>query len=110
MLVAGSGLAALGIWVGGRRTGRTRYRPDPWALPEWLVTFSGLVAAVAMIVNVRVDPTQLFLASVTAAPPVPLLACAGILVAATPAFLAPPVPVPQPLPGRDRTSRMEVAA
>jgi energy-coupling factor transport system permease protein len=110
MLLAGSGLAALGIWVGGRRTGRTRYRPDPWALPEWLVTGSGLVAAVAMIVNVRVDPTQLFLASVTAAPPVPLLACAGILVAATPAFLAPPVPVPQPLPGRDRTSRMEVAA
>ena len=23
--------------LGGRRTGRTRYRPDPWALPELLV-------------------------------------------------------------------------
>jgi energy-coupling factor transport system permease protein len=109
MLLAGAALAGLGLWVGGRRTGRTRYRPDPWALPEWLVAGSGLVAAVAMFVDVRLDPTQLFLASVTEVPPVPLLACAGILVAALPAFVAPPVPVAQPVPAPARRVE-EVAA
>jgi energy-coupling factor transport system permease protein len=109
MLLAGAVLAGLGLWVGGRRTGRTRYRPDPWALPEWLVAGSGLVAAVAMFVDVRLDPTQLFLASVTEVPPVPLLACAGILVAALPAFVAPPVPVAQPVPAPARRVE-EVAA
>ena len=101
MLALGSTLAAAGIAVGGRRTGRTRYRPDPWVLPEWLVAGCGAVAAVAMFVNVRVAPEQLYLASVTMVPPVPLIACAGILVAVLPAFVAPPLPpvttgVPEP--------------
>jgi energy-coupling factor transport system permease protein len=109
MLLAGALLAGLGLWVGGRRTGRTRYRPDPWALPEWLVAGSGLVAAAAIFVDVRVDPTKLFLASVTEVPPVPLLACAGVLVAALPAFLAPPVPVAQAIPAPARRVE-EVAA
>ena len=109
MLLAGAVLAGLGLWVGGRRTGRTRYRPDPWALPEWLVAGSGLVAAVAMFVDIRLDPTQLFLASITELPPVPLLACAGILVAALPAFVAPPAPVAQPAPAPARRAE-EVAA
>src|ERR687890_1683169 len=36
MLVVGVLVAGTGLRLGGRRTGRTRYRPDPWALPEWL--------------------------------------------------------------------------
>ncbi|MGZ4444782.1 MAG: energy-coupling factor transporter transmembrane component T family protein [Nocardioidaceae bacterium] len=110
MLLAGSVLAALGIYVGGRRTGRSRYRPDPWALPEWLVAGSGLVAAVAMFVDVRLHPEQLVLASVTDTPPVPVLACLGILVAIVPAFLAPPLPQSRALPAADRTGRLEAAA
>lgn len=110
MLLVGSLLAALGIYVGGRRTGRTKYRPDPWALPEWLVAGSGLVAAATMFVNVHTDPAQLFLASITAIPPVPLLACAGILVAVAPAFLAPPLPVTPRLPSGQQPSRAEAAA
>ena len=51
-MLAGA-VAAGGMHFGGRRTGRTQYRPDPWALPEWLVAGSGVVAAVAMFVNVR---------------------------------------------------------
>ncbi len=95
MLVGGGLLAVLGIWVGGRRTGRTTYRPDPWALPEWLVAGSGLVAAAAMTVDVRLDPAALFLPSSTAAPTVPVLACAGILVALLPAVVAPVPPLPR---------------
>lgn len=98
MLLAGCALAAVGIAVGGRRTARTRYRPDPWALPEWLVAGCGLVAAVATFVNVSRAPEQLYLASVTMVPPVPLLACVGILVAVLPAVLAPPQPVVQTTP------------
>jgi energy-coupling factor transport system permease protein len=108
MLLAGSLLAATGIYFGGRRTGRTTYRPDPWALPEWLVAGSGLVAAVTMFVTVETDPASLVLPSITAVPPVPVLATVGILVAMLPAILAPPLP--RTTPETTRTSEMEVAA
>jgi energy-coupling factor transport system permease protein len=109
MLLAGSLLGAGGIYLGGRRTGRTTYRPDPWALPEWLVAGSGLVAAVAMFVTLATDPSSLVMASITAVPPVPLLAIVGILVAMLPAILAPPLPLPAPETSA-RTNDMEVAA
>ncbi|HLN78345.1 MAG TPA: energy-coupling factor transporter transmembrane protein EcfT [Nocardioidaceae bacterium] len=108
MLVAGSLLCAAGIYFGGRRIGRTTYRPDPWALPEWLVAGSGLTAAAAMFVNVRADPAELVLASITAVPPVPLVATFGILVAMLPAIVAPPLP--RPAAQTTRSSEMEVAA
>ena len=93
MLLMGLALAAVGLRLGGRRTGRTRYRPDPWALPEWLVTGSGVVVAATVFIDVQLAPADFFLASVTAVPPVPLLACAGILVGLLPAVLSPPQPV-----------------
>ena len=109
MLLAGCLLAAVGMFFGGRRTGRTKYRPDPWALPEWLVTGTGLTAAATMFVTVERNPTVLFLASVTQIPPVPLLACAGILVAIAPAFLAPPLPRSD-RPETAQPQQLEVAA
>src|SRR5512144_2124851 len=110
MLVAGSLLSAAGIYFGGRRIGRTTYRPDPWALPEWLVAGSGLAAAAAMFVNVRTDPAELVLASVTEVPPVPLVATFGILVAMLPAILAPPLPRPAWQTTRSSEMEEEVAA
>ena len=113
VLVAGLLATAVGIRVGGRRTGRTRYRPDPWALPEWLVAGSGVTAATAVLVDVHRAPASFFLASVTDVPPVPVLAAAGILVALLPAVAAPP-PVPAaaagPPGGRPGAARAEVAA
>jgi energy-coupling factor transport system permease protein len=94
VLAAGLVVVGLGVHVGGRRTGRTRYRPDPWALPEWLVAGSGVVAAAAVFVDVHVSPADFFLASVTDVPPVPVVAAAGILVALLPAVAAPPPPTP----------------
>jgi energy-coupling factor transport system permease protein len=110
MLVTGSVLSTAGIHVGGRGAGRTTYRPDPWALPEWLVAGSGLVAAAAMFVNIETAPSTLVLASVADVPPVPLLATTGILVAILPAVLAPPVPRPLPAGEPSRESPVEVAA
>lgn len=109
MLLLGSALGAAGLYLGGRRAGRTTYRPDPWGLPEWLVAGSGLVAATAMFLTISLDPASLVLASITAPPPVPLLAVAGILVALLPAVLAPPLPrtTAAPVP---RDASVEVAA
>ncbi len=110
MLVGGLLVSGAGLHVGGRRTARTRYRPDPWLLPEWLVAGSGAVAAAAVLVAVHLSPRDFFLASVTATPPVPLLACAGILVAVLPAFVAPPVPEPAAPTTTAAAGTIEVAA
>jgi energy-coupling factor transport system permease protein len=99
------------VLAGGRRTGRTRYRPDPWALPEWGVTLSGLAAAAGTVLQAHLAPAALVLAGPTAVPPVPVLACAGILLAALPAVLAPPPPdVVADRPGRPQDAPLEVAA
>lgn len=91
-LLVGAALSAVGLHLGGRRTGRTTYRPDPWALPEWLVAGSGVLAAVAVFVTAATDPSLLVLPSATTVPPVPVLAVLGILAALLPAILAPPLP------------------
>lgn len=109
-LLAGLLLAGGGLALGGRRTRRTRYRPDPWALPEWLVAAAGLAAGVSLFVTGAVDPSSLVLAGPLATPAVPWLAVVGVLVAAVPAFAAPPTPsysAHAPLPDREP---VEVAA
>src|SRR5690606_27730120 len=45
LLAVGLVAAGGGFVVGGRGTRRTRYRPDPWALPEWVVAGAGITAA-----------------------------------------------------------------
>ena len=54
-----------------------------------MITFDGVGVR---FVDVRLHPEDFFLASVTAVPPVPVLAVAGILVGVLPAFVAPPLP------------------
>lgn len=92
MLLVGMVLATLGLVVGGRRTGRSRYRPDPWALPEWTVAGSGVVAAASLFITGVVDPGSLLLADPLAIPSVPVVATAGVLVALLPAWSAPAPP------------------
>lgn len=110
-LLAGAALAAFGLALGGRRTGRTRYRPDPWALPEWLVAGSGLVAAAGVFVTAVTDPGALHLPGPLAVPEVPWLAVTSILVAALPAVAAPEPPRASARDvGSARQPREEVAA
>ena len=89
-LLAGCLLASCGLAVGGRRTRRSRYRPDPWALPEWVVVGSGLAAALAAFVTSVRNPSALQLAGPLVVPRVPVLALCGVLVALAPAWLTPP--------------------
>jgi energy-coupling factor transport system permease protein len=89
MAVAGV-LCGVGLAVGGRRSARTRYRPDPWRRPEWVVVASGLVALVTMMLAHVLDVPGLTVSFTPLAfPSIPLLAVVGILVAALPAVAAP---------------------
>lgn len=110
-LLLGSALAAGGLALGGRRTRRSRYRPDPWALPEWLVAGSGLTAAAGLFVTASVDPGVLHLPGPLVVPPVPWLAVCTVLLALLPAVAAPAPP--RALHGRTRSAQPdeeEVAA
>jgi len=113
LLVIGAIAGAVGLVLSGRRSIRTRYRPDPWALPEWLVTLSGVVPAVVLVVVAIHDPVSLVgPVAPPAWPTLPLLPAAAILVAGVAGFVAPPPPGsvavrPLPEPARAET---EVAA
>lgn len=81
LLVIGLVAAVGGLWLGGRRSPRTRYRPDSWGLPEWVVAGCGVVAAVTCVFGgpgVRTAPGTM--------PSLPLLPVCGVLVAVIPAF------------------------
>jgi energy-coupling factor transport system permease protein len=113
MLVIGVGTAIAGMALAGHATVRTRYRPDPWRLPEWLVGGAGVVAALLIAgaswlgadgLAAAIDPP--------AWPQLPLVGLVTALVAATPALTAPPLPVAA-RPARGATAdraTLEVAA
>jgi energy-coupling factor transport system permease protein len=90
-LVVGLLLAVSAMAVGRQRVTRTRYRPDPWALPEWLVVGAGALAAAAMITAAVRGVDGLVLAGPLVVPPVPLLPVVGILLGLAPAVAAPPL-------------------
>ena len=90
-LAVGLLLAVGAMGVGRQRVTRTRYRPDPWALPEWLVVGAGAVAAGAMITAAVRGVDGLVLAGPLVVPPVPVLPVIGILVGLAPAVAAPPL-------------------
>jgi energy-coupling factor transport system permease protein len=90
LLTTGAALVATGFVIGARRGGRTRYRPDPWRLAEWLVLASGVAAVVVLT---QATPASLFPStSPLQAPTVPVAAIVAAALAMLPAFLAPPLP------------------
>jgi energy-coupling factor transport system permease protein len=103
-LLVGIVVAATALRAAGAGVTRTRYRPDPWAGPEWLTTFAGAVAAIGTIVTsfqapATLDPAAWPLLAV----PLPPAATVGILLASLPAWLT-PVP-PRPASGSTRRQR-----
>jgi energy-coupling factor transport system permease protein len=103
LLGAGALVAAVGLAVGGRRAGRTRYRPDRWGSTEWLVSGCGVAAALAAVLAGLAWPGQLHPSTVPLEiPRLPLLPAAGLLLAAIPAWLAPPPAPSTPQPTTDR--------
>jgi energy-coupling factor transport system permease protein len=93
-LLAGGALAVGGMLVGGRKVKRTVYRPDPWRLPEWLVSCSGVVAAIVVIVTLQMDPARAEPSlNPLRWPTLPLGPVLGILIATVPLLAAPPTTV-----------------
>ncbi|MDQ1713387.1 MAG: energy-coupling factor transport system permease protein [Frankiaceae bacterium] len=86
------------VVTGSKRSGRSRYRPDVWRWPEWAVVAAGLVPPFALVVAGRLAGDPLHPSTnPLAAPTVPLLAVAGVLVALLPAFVAPRPPSSLPV-------------
>ena len=94
MLALGALVAVTGVFLAGRSSVRTRYRPDPWRLPEWLVCAAGIGTALAFAgagwagvagMDTSTDPP--------AWPTLPLLALAAVALAATPAWTSPRLPI-----------------
>jgi energy-coupling factor transport system permease protein len=93
MLGVGLVAATAGLRLSGRRTRRTRYRPDPWRTAEWLVAGSGVAAALVGFLAGSVDAVNLVPSLFPLRwPQLPLWSSAGVLVAAVPAFVAPRPP------------------
>ncbi|MFI9200600.1 energy-coupling factor transporter transmembrane component T [Streptomyces sp. NPDC053048] len=92
LLAAGLVLALAGLWLGGRRSVRTRYRPDRWGARAWLVSASGAAVAALMIHAGTYAPEALHPPAVPLTPPtLPLWPAASILIGLLPAVVAPPV-------------------
>jgi energy-coupling factor transport system permease protein len=90
LLVLGVAAGTIGVLLAGRRSIRTRYRPDPWALPEWIVAATGVIAGAVLIAVSISDPAVLVgPVAPPAWPALPLLPVAAILLAALPGVVTP---------------------
>ncbi|MGW3266969.1 energy-coupling factor transporter transmembrane component T [Streptomyces sp. NPDC001056] len=90
LLLAGIAAALAGLRLGGRRSPRTRYRPDPWDLRAWLVTGSGVAVAALLTLASARAPEALHPGVVPlTAPALPLWPAASVLLALLPALVVP---------------------
>ncbi len=93
LLVGGFLVSAVAMRMAGRRTLRTRYRPDPWRLAESLVVACGIVTALGISVVAVLQPVVAYPSiSPLVWPAVSALALVSVLIGALPAVLAPPPP------------------
>ncbi|MFH8412121.1 CbiQ family ECF transporter T component [Streptomyces collinus] len=90
VLLVGLAAALAGLKLGGRRSLRTRYRPDRWDLRAWLVVASGVATAALLALAAARDPAALHPGVVPlVAPALPLWPAAAVLLGLLPAFVAP---------------------
>jgi energy-coupling factor transport system permease protein len=94
VLLAGLALVVLGFVTAGRRVRRTRYRPDPWRVPETVTALSGLAALVLMQVAAARSPLVV-VPDLASAPPLSVLALLAAVVGLLP-LVATPVPPGHP--------------
>ena len=93
LVVAGLACGLAGFALSGRRTIRSRYRPDPWTWPEWGVTACAVITGSSLFVAAMAGEAGL---AAPVDPPgwpgLPPIAVLGIAISVLPAFIAPPVP------------------
>jgi len=85
--------AAVSLALAGRRSTRTRYRPDHWHRADLATLACGALTAIAFALAARIDPLGM---ATSTQPPIwpslPFLAVLGLVVAALPAFFTPEPP------------------
>ncbi|MGI5375042.1 energy-coupling factor transporter transmembrane component T [Streptomyces sp. CA-251387] len=90
VLLTGLAAALAGLRLGGRRTLRTRYRPDRWDARAWLVAGSGAAVAALLTLASTRDPAALHPGVIPlVAPTLPLWPAAAVLLGLLPAFVSP---------------------
>ncbi|CAL9577975.1 energy-coupling factor transporter transmembrane component T [Streptomyces sp. enrichment culture] len=90
VLLGGLAAALAGLRLGGRRSLRTRYRPDRWDVRAWLVAGSGAAVAALLTLAATRDPAALHPGVVPlVAPVLPLWPAAAVLLGLLPAFVTP---------------------
>jgi energy-coupling factor transport system permease protein len=90
VLAAGSALLAAAVVARGRRSPRTRYRPDPWARAEWLVALAGLATLAAFVATAWLGHGDLHPGTFPLQTPrLAALPALGIVIALLPAQVAP---------------------
>ncbi|MDJ0343654.1 CbiQ family ECF transporter T component, partial [Streptomyces sp. PH10-H1] len=100
VLLLGLVSALAGLRLGGRRSIRSRYRPDRWGIRAWLVSGSGVAVAALMIWAASHDPLALAPSTIPlTAPTLPLWPALSVLAGLLPAFVS---PLPAPLPASSR--------
>ncbi|GAA3821182.1 CbiQ family ECF transporter T component [Streptomyces coacervatus] len=93
LLLAGLAAALAGLRLGGRRSLRTRYRPDRWDARAWLVAASGAAVAALLTLAAEADPAALHPGAVPlVAPTLPLWPAAAVLLGLLPSLIAPKEP------------------
>lgn len=92
-LAAGGVLLAGSLHASHSSSQRSRYRPDPWALPEWLTVAAGGAALGALVAAGHLDVDGLHPDySPLRAPTLPLLPAIGVLCGILPAAVTPALP------------------
>lgn len=97
LLLASVILAVAAVRAGGARRLRTSYRPDPWAVPEWLTAATGVVVALGFL-WLSGSPGLAVTTSPLAWPAVPGGAVAVLLLGLLPGFVTPLPPGLRPMP------------
>jgi energy-coupling factor transport system permease protein len=86
-------LGGVTLWRAGRTRVRTVYRPDRWALPEWLVSIAG-VAVLGIFLTARIwgDQALVLTPELDTWPSLPLWGLLAFGIACTPSITTPPPP------------------
>jgi energy-coupling factor transport system permease protein len=110
LLVLSVVVALGGALMAGRRSRRTRYRPDPWLAPEWLTSAAGTATAVGVTVAAGAMPAAMNPAGLLplVVPSLPASVLVIVLLAASPAVLTPVPPTSASAPRRRAGSPAEV--
>lgn len=97
VVLLGLASAAGSLVLAGRRSTRTRYRPNVWHAADVATAVVGAIVAACFLIGAQLDPVGM---APTTEPPswptLPIWGVVGLLVAALPAFVTPRPPEPTP--------------